>query len=82
MCADSSLAALQPDSPMLLASEHSAHSVNEGEAHDNANDIDDEEDDVSIMSMTDDEEEEADPPVRCEEPVMLGHAYQMLVPSN
>lgn len=69
--ADSNLAALQPDSPGLLAREHSAHSADEGEATVNANpDRDDEEDDLSIMSMTDDEEEEAHPPVRCEKHVL------------
>lgn len=81
MCADSNLAALQPDSPMQLASEHSAQLANEGETNNNANaNRDDEEDDISIMSMTDDEEQEAHPPVRCEEPVMLGCVCQMLVP--
>ena len=83
MYADSNLAALQPNSPRLLASKQSACSASEGEANANANpNRNDEEDDISIISMTDDEEEETHSPVRCGELVMLGHACQVLVPSD
>lgn len=67
MYADSSLGALQLDSTRQLASEPRAHPVIEGEASDGGNadpNGDDAEDGLSIMSMTDYEEEEARLPVR------------------
>lgn len=70
MYADSNLGALQLDSPRQLASEQRAHPAIEGEASDSGNpNGDDEEDSLSIMSMTDDEEEEACLPVRWEQTV-------------
>ena len=72
MYADSNLGAPQLDSPRQLASEQHAHPAIEGEASDSGNadpNRDDEEDSLSIMSMTYDEEEEACLPVRWEQTV-------------
>lgn len=69
MDAESSLTALQSESPTQVARKPSAWSASEGEVDDNDDDNADkddeeEEDALSIMSMTDDEEEEEKPPSR------------------
>ena len=69
MDAESSLTALQSESPRQVARKPIAWSGSAGDADDNDGDNADkdeeeEEDALSIMSMTDDEEEEEKPPSR------------------